>query len=69
MNCVLGQINDEDGGMSCIPSQIQRSILNSESRIFSPREGIGIGLSHALVSQLEERALRQPGYECQNNYM
>ena len=52
MDCVQGQINDEEGGMSGIPSQIWRAILNSKPGISSPREGIGVVLSHALVSRL-----------------
>ena len=55
MNCVQGQINDEIGGLSGIPSQIRRAIPD----ISSPREGIGVALSHALVSRLAERALRR----------
>ena len=57
MNCVQGQINDEEGGMSGIPSQIRRAILNSELGISSPREGIGAAVSHVLVSRLAKRAL------------
>ena len=61
-------INDGDVGISGIPSQIRRAIINSGPGISSPREGIGVALSHALVSLVVNRVLRQARlYGCQNN--
>ena len=61
-------INDGDVGISAIPSQIRKAIINSGACISSPREGIGVPLSHPLVSLVFNRALRHVRlYGCQNN--
>ena len=58
------KINDGDFGISGIPSLIRIAIINSGPGISRPREGIGVALSHALVSLV---AGDEPGYGCQND--